>query len=69
MLTGNSGPPQRGSVKHLPQWLIAGSRGGVNRARIVEAVKDETKHNNKKDAAFQAWDFSGRVDLDPHKGV
>ena len=39
--------PRRGSLKHLLQWLIAGSRGGVNRARIIDALKDEPKNANQ----------------------
>lgn len=35
------------SFKHLLQWLIAGSRGGVNRARIIQALRDEPQNANQ----------------------
>ena len=36
-----------GSLKHLLQWLIAGSRGGVNRALIIIALRDEPRNANQ----------------------
>jgi DNA-binding transcriptional ArsR family regulator len=34
-------------LKHVLQWLIAGSRGGENRARIIAAVKAEPMNANQ----------------------
>ena len=36
-----------GSFKHLLQWLIAGTRGGVNRARIITALREEPRNANR----------------------
>lgn len=33
--------------KHLLQWLIAGTRGGFNRARIINAIKEEPMNANQ----------------------
>jgi len=33
--------------KHVLQWLIEGSRGGVNRARIILVIKEEPKNANQ----------------------
>jgi len=33
--------------KHLLQWLIVGSRGGVNRGRIIETLKKEPLNANQ----------------------
>jgi DNA-binding transcriptional ArsR family regulator len=38
--------PQR-SFKHLLQWLIAGTRGGINRARIINALREEPRNANQ----------------------
>ena len=35
------------SFKHLMQWLIAGQRGGVNRALIINALQEEPKNANQ----------------------
>lgn len=35
------------SIKHLLQWLIAGTRGGVNRALIIHAIREEPKNANQ----------------------
>jgi DNA-binding transcriptional ArsR family regulator len=35
------------SFRHLLHWLIAGSRGGVNRARIIEILRDEPQNANQ----------------------
>lgn len=35
------------SFKHLLQWLIAGSRGGANRARIIRALREEPRNANQ----------------------
>jgi len=37
----------RRSFKHLLLWLIEGSRGGVNRGKIIEAIKDEPLNANQ----------------------
>ena len=34
-------------LKHVLQWLIAGSRGGGNRAKIIVAVRDEPMNANQ----------------------
>ena len=33
--------------KHLLQWLIVGSRGGVNRGRIIETLRKEPLNANQ----------------------
>ena len=35
------------SFNHLLRWMIAGSRGGVNRGRIIQALKDEPMNSNQ----------------------
>ncbi len=35
------------AFKHLLHWLIAGSRGGVNRGRIIEAIYEEPRNANQ----------------------
>jgi DNA-binding transcriptional ArsR family regulator len=37
----------RRSYKQLLLWLIEGSRGGVNRGRIIEAIKKEPLNANQ----------------------
>jgi DNA-binding transcriptional ArsR family regulator len=37
----------RRTYKHLLLWLIEGSRGGVNRGRIIEAIKAEPLNANQ----------------------
>ena len=39
--------PRSRSFRHLLHWLIAGSRGGVNRARIISILKDEPMNANQ----------------------
>ena len=34
-------------LKHLLQWLIAGTRGGANRAQILEAIRIEPRNANQ----------------------
>ena len=34
-------------LKHLLQWLIVGTRGGANRAQIIEAIKKEPRNANQ----------------------
>ena len=34
-------------LKHVLRWLIEGSRGGVNRARIIDVLKEEPKNANQ----------------------
>ena len=38
---------RRGSLRHLLQWLIAGTRGGVNRALIINAIRGEPRNANQ----------------------
>lgn len=33
--------------KHLLQWLIAGTRGGANRAQIIIAIREEPRNANQ----------------------
>jgi len=47
---------RRGSLKHLLQWLIAGTRGGANRARIISAIHDEPRNANQL-SSFLALDY------------
>ena len=35
------------SLKHLLQWLIAGSKGGVNRGNILLLLKEEPRNANQ----------------------
>ena len=35
------------SFKHLLQWLIAGQRGGINRALIINILREEPKNANQ----------------------
>jgi len=35
------------SFKHLLQWLIAGTRGGVSRAQIVKAIREDPRNANQ----------------------
>ncbi|KON30059.1 ArsR family transcriptional regulator [miscellaneous Crenarchaeota group-15 archaeon DG-45] len=35
------------SFNHLLQWLIAGTRGGVNRARIIRALREAPQNANQ----------------------
>ena len=39
--------PRNRSFKHMLQWLIAGTRGGANRARIICALKEEPQNANQ----------------------
>jgi len=39
--------PRSRSFRHLLHWLIAGSRGGVNRAKIISILKDEPMNANR----------------------
>lgn len=34
-------------LKHMLQWLIAGSRGGPNRAKIIASIKEEPMNANQ----------------------
>ena len=36
------------------QWLIAGTRGGVNRARIIVAIREEPRNANQLSEALGA---------------
>jgi len=33
--------------RHLLQWLIVGSRGGVSRAQIIKAIREEPRNANQ----------------------
>ena len=35
------------SMKHLLEWLIAGMRGGVTRAQIIQAIKKTPQNANQ----------------------
>ena len=35
------------SLKYLLEWLIAGTRGGPTRAKIIEALKDKPQNANQ----------------------
>ena len=35
------------AFKHLLQWMIAGSRGGINRGRIIEIIKEQPMNANQ----------------------
>ena len=39
--------PRSRSFRHLLHWLIAGSRGGVNRAKIIRILNDEPMNANQ----------------------
>jgi DNA-binding transcriptional ArsR family regulator len=39
-------PPTR-SIKHLLQWLVAGTRGGENRGRIIDTIREEPMNTNQ----------------------
>ena len=39
--------PRPRSFRHLLHWLITGSRGGVNRAKIIRILKDEPMNANQ----------------------
>jgi DNA-binding transcriptional ArsR family regulator len=41
------------SYRHLLQWLIAGTRGGVNRARIILELREEPKNANQLGSALE----------------
>ena len=44
------------SLKYLLGWLIAGTRGGVTRAKIIEALK-ETPQNANQLASLLKMDY------------
>ena len=39
-------PPTR-NFKHLLLWLFTGTRGGTNRGRIIEALREEPMNTNQ----------------------
>jgi len=39
-------PPTR-TFKHLHLWLFTGTRGGKNRGRIIEALREEPMNTNQ----------------------
>jgi DNA-binding transcriptional ArsR family regulator len=39
-------PPSR-TYKHLLLWLFTGTRGGANRGRIIEAIREEPMNTNQ----------------------
>jgi DNA-binding transcriptional ArsR family regulator len=39
--------PRNRSYRHLLQWLISGTRGGVNRGRIILELRQEPKNANQ----------------------
>jgi DNA-binding transcriptional ArsR family regulator len=44
--------PRNRSYRHLLQWLIAGTRGGVNRGRIIIELREEPKNANQLGGAL-----------------
>ena len=38
---------RRRPIKHVLQWLIEGSRGGVNRARLINSLREEPRNANQ----------------------
>ena len=40
-------PTKTRSLRQLLLWLIVGSRGGINRGRIIEAIKNEPLNANQ----------------------
>jgi DNA-binding transcriptional ArsR family regulator len=45
--------PRNRSYRHLLQWLIAGTRGGLNRARIIIELRKEPKNANQLGSALE----------------
>jgi DNA-binding transcriptional ArsR family regulator len=45
--------PRNRSYRHLLQWLIAGTRGGANRGRIIIELKEEPKNANQLGSALE----------------
>ncbi len=39
-------PPTR-TIRHLLLWLVAGTRGGENRGRIIEVIRDTPMNTNQ----------------------
>jgi DNA-binding transcriptional ArsR family regulator len=39
--------PRNRSRRHLLHWLIAGTRGGVNRGRLILELREEPKNANQ----------------------
>ncbi len=35
------------SMKHLLWWLVAGTRGGITRAQIIQAIKKSSQNANQ----------------------
>ena len=38
---------RRRPIKHVLQWLIEGSRGGINRARLINSLREEPRNANQ----------------------
>ena len=38
---------QTRALKYLLGWLIAGTRGGITRAKIIEAIKEQPQNANQ----------------------
>lgn len=45
--------PRNRSYRHLLQWLIAGTRGGVNRGRIIIELRGEPQNANQLGSALE----------------
>jgi len=45
--------PRNRSYRHLLQWLIAGTRGGVNRGKIIIELRGEPKNANQLGGALE----------------
>ena len=52
------------SYKHLLQWLIAGTRGGINRGRIICALKENPQNANQLTSLLEVDNRTVRHHLD-----
>ena len=52
------------SYKHLLQWLIAGTRGGINRGRIIYALREKPQNANQLSSLLEVDYRTARHHLD-----